>query len=331
MVPTVSLEPAGHSCWDEPLSIAVRGLAPEQPITLRTALRDEKGALFRAHARYRADSHGELDLARAPALGGSFSGLEPMGLLWAMEPDLPFWRLIKRDVQTPFVVELEVLDGHEPDGGRLLARAVHERHFMAPGVRRVPVREGRVRATLFLPPGTGPFPGIIDLFGVGGGLLEYRASLLAGKGFAVMALAYYNYDDLPKVIDILHLEYFEEAVTYLLSHPQVKGPGIGLLGTSKGAELSLSMASFLKGITAAVIINGAMVNVVSTLYYKEESLPGLGLHLERIKVRTTTTGRASSMPERPPNACRPTGRRSPRSSATPKQDTTLNPLTSLGP
>ncbi|XP_021034501.1 acyl-coenzyme A thioesterase 5 isoform X1 [Mus caroli] len=284
MVPTVSLEPAGHSCWDEPLSIAVRGLAPEQPITLRTALRDEKGALFRAHARYRADSHGELDLARAPALGGSFSGLEPMGLLWAMEPDLPFWRLIKRDVQTPFVVELEVLDGHEPDGGRLLARAVHERHFMAPGVRRVPVREGRVRATLFLPPGTGPFPGIIDLFGVGGGLLEYRASLLAGKGFAVMALAYYNYDDLPKVIDILHLEYFEEAVTYLLSHPQVKGPGIGLLGTSKGAELSLSMASFLKGITAAVIINGAMVNVVSTLYYKEESLPGLGLHLERIKV-----------------------------------------------
>lgn len=150
---TLSLEPAGRSCWDEPLSIAVRGLAPEQPVTLRAALRDEKGALFRAHARYRADAAGELDLARAPALGGSFAGLEPMGLLWAMEPDRPHWRLVKRDVQTPFVVELEVLDGHEPDGGRLLARAVHERHFMAPGVRRVPVREGRVRGTLFLPAG----------------------------------------------------------------------------------------------------------------------------------------------------------------------------------
>ncbi|XP_021058034.1 acyl-coenzyme A thioesterase 5 [Mus pahari] len=284
MVPTVSVEPAGSSCWDEPLSIAVRGLAPQQPVTLCSALRGEKGALFRAHARYRADNHGELDLARAPALGGSFSGIEPMGLLWAMESDRPFWRLIKRDVQTPFVVELEVLDGHEPDGGRLLARAVHERHFMAPGVRRVPVREGRVRASLFLPPGTGPFPGIIDLFGVGGGLLEYRASLLAGKGFAVMALAYFKYDDLPKVVDILHLEYFEEAVTYLLSHPQVKGPGIGLLGISKGAEVSLSMASFLKGITAAVIINGSMVNVLSTLYYKEESLPALGIHLERARV-----------------------------------------------
>jgi acyl-coenzyme A thioesterase 1/2/4 len=61
----------------------------------------------------------------------------------------------------------------------------------------------------------------MDLFGVGGGLMEYRASLLAGKGFAVMALAYYNYDDLPKDMDILHLEYFEEAVNYLLNHPQV--------------------------------------------------------------------------------------------------------------
>ncbi|XP_052041402.1 acyl-coenzyme A thioesterase 5 [Apodemus sylvaticus] len=284
MVPTVSLEPAGRSCWDEPLSIAVRGLAPEQPVTLRAALRDEKGALFRAHARYRADAHGELDLACAPALGGSFTGLESMGLLWAMEPDQSFWRLVKRDVQTPFVVELEVLDGHEPDGGQRLAHAVHERHFMAPGVRRVPVREGRVRATLFLPPGPGPFPGIIDLFGIGGGLLEYRASLLAGKGFAVMALAYFKYDDLPKDVDILHLEYFEEAVNYLLSHPQVKGPGIGLLGTSKGAQLCLAMASFLKGIMAAVIINGSVVNVAGTLYYKEESLPPLGKNLERIRV-----------------------------------------------
>lgn len=158
MAATLIVEPAGRSCWDEPLRIAVRGLAPEQPVTLRAALRDEKGALFQAHARYRADAGGELDLARAPALGGSFAGLEPMGLLWALEPDRPLWRLLKRDVQTPLALELRVLAGHEPDGGRLLARAVHERHFMGPGVRRVPVRAGRVRATLFLPPGELPLP-----------------------------------------------------------------------------------------------------------------------------------------------------------------------------
>ncbi|XP_021483766.2 peroxisomal succinyl-coenzyme A thioesterase isoform X3 [Meriones unguiculatus] len=221
MEATLVLEPAGRSCWDEPLGISVRGLAPGQPVTLRAALRDEKGALFRAHARYRADAHGQLDLARAPALGGSFAGLEPMGLLWAMQPERPFWRLVKRDVQTPFVLELDVLDGHEPDGGRLLAKAGHERHFLAPGVRRVPVREGRVRATLFLPPGEGPFPGIVDVYGVGGGLPEYRASLVAGHGFATLALAFYGFEDLPKELNVIELDYFEEAVCCMLRHPQV--------------------------------------------------------------------------------------------------------------
>ena len=156
LVTTVTLEPAGRCRWDEPVRIIVRGLAPGQPVTLRASLRDEKGALFRAHARYCADAAGLLDLERAPALGGSFTGLEPMGLFWAMEPEKPLLRLVKRDVQTPFAVELEVLDNHEPRVGRLLGRVVHERDFLAPGVRREPVRAGRMRATLFLPPGEPP-------------------------------------------------------------------------------------------------------------------------------------------------------------------------------
>uniref|UniRef100_A0A8D2CNR3 Uncharacterized protein n=1 Tax=Sciurus vulgaris TaxID=55149 RepID=A0A8D2CNR3_SCIVU len=274
-------------CWDQPVRIAVCGLVSEQPVTLQASLRYEKGALFRAHARYRADAGGELDLERVPALGGSFARLEPVGLIWAVEPDKPYWRLLKRDVQMPFVVELEVLDGYEPDGGLLLARALHELHFMPSGVRRVPVREGRVWATLFLPPGPGPYPGIMDLFGLGGGLLEYRASLLAGKGFAVMALAYYNHDDLPQSVDTLHLEYFEEAVNYLLITLRLAvllGPGIGLLGISKGGELSLAMSSFLKGITAAVIINGSVAVVGANIRYKDETLPPVTVMRDRVKM-----------------------------------------------
>uniref|UniRef100_A0A8D0R1L2 Acyl-coenzyme A thioesterase 4 n=1 Tax=Sus scrofa TaxID=9823 RepID=A0A8D0R1L2_PIG len=284
MAATVTLEPAGSCCWDEPVRIAVRGLAPGQRVTLRSSLRDEKGALFRAHARYCSDANGQLDLARAPALGGSFVGLEPMGLFWALEPEKPLWRFVKRDVQTPFAVELEVFDGHEPEAERLLGRAVHERDFLPPGVRREPVRAGRVRATLFLPPGPGPFPGIIDIFGMGGGLLEYRASLLAGHGFATLALAYYDFEDLPKKFDAIHLDYFEEALCYMLQHTQVKGPGIGLLGISLGADICLSMASFLKNISATVSINGSGFSENKPIYYKETSIPPLGHDLRRMKV-----------------------------------------------
>uniref|UniRef100_U3III1 Acyl-CoA thioesterase 4 n=1 Tax=Anas platyrhynchos platyrhynchos TaxID=8840 RepID=U3III1_ANAPP len=222
MAASIRFSPAARSLFDEPLGIAVQGLGPRQQVTLRASLRDEAGELFEAHGRYQAADDGELDLARCPALpGGSFSGLEPMGLLWALQPRKPFWRLVKKDVQTPFRLQLEVLEGHGDPPGQLLAQAEHERLFLRDGVRRVPVREGRIRATLFLPPGNGPFPGIIDLYGTGGGLPEYRACLLANYGFAVLALAFYGYEDLPKEMKEFHLEYFEEAINYMLKHTQV--------------------------------------------------------------------------------------------------------------
>jgi hypothetical protein len=39
-------------------------------------------------------------------------------------------------------------DGHQP-----VATLTVDRHVMAPGVRRIPLREGNLRGTLFLPPG----------------------------------------------------------------------------------------------------------------------------------------------------------------------------------
>ncbi|XP_072485284.1 acyl-coenzyme A thioesterase 1-like [Notamacropus eugenii] len=281
---TVTLAPGPRSLWDEPVAIAVHGLAPAQRVTLRASLRDETGGLFQASARYEADADGQLNLARAPSLGGSYSGVEPMGLFWSMKPDKPFWRLMKRDVQTPFPVDLEVYEGHDPQPSKLLAQVVHERSFLRPGVKRIPVREGSLRATLFLPPGSGPFPGIIDIFGAGGGLPEYRASLLAGHGFAVLALAYYAFEDLPKEMKELHLEYFEEAVQYLKNHSQVKGPGVGLLGFSKGGDLCLSMASHLKDITSTVIINGSVANIGCALHYKDMTIPPLKVDPKRIKI-----------------------------------------------
>lgn len=61
----------------------------------------------------------------------------------------------------------------------------------------------------------------MDLYTLGGGLTEPRASLLASRGFVVLALAYYRYQGLPKNPQNLDLEYFEEALTYLRSQPEV--------------------------------------------------------------------------------------------------------------
>jgi len=62
---------------------------------------------------------------------------------------------------------------------------------------------------------------VIDLFGGAGGLIEFRAGLLASRGFAVLALAFFAYEDLPRTLAQLDMEYFEEAVEVLLRHPKV--------------------------------------------------------------------------------------------------------------
>ena len=65
---------------------------------------------------------------------------------------------------------------------------------------------------------------------------------------------------------------------------QIKGPGIGLLGISLGADICLSMASFLKNVSATVSINGSGFNGNKTMYYKENCIPPLGHDLRRVKV-----------------------------------------------
>lgn len=85
------------------------------------------------------------------------------------------------------------------------------------------------------------------MYTLGGGLSEPRASLLASKGYVVLALAYYGYKGLPKNPQNLDLEYFEEAVTYLKKRPEVSinnvlnqwspklgsGPRLTIINTSK--------------------------------------------------------------------------------------------------
>lgn len=69
--------------------------------------------------------------------------------------------------------------------------------------------------------------------------MEYRASLLAGHGFATLALAYYDFDDLPKKFDVIRLEYFEEALCYMLQHTQVLLLSFILLFRTTSRGLSL--------------------------------------------------------------------------------------------
>uniref|UniRef100_UPI00398E67DD acyl-coenzyme A thioesterase 5-like n=1 Tax=Pristiophorus japonicus TaxID=55135 RepID=UPI00398E67DD len=279
------------SLADDSVCIGAAGLSPHQEVTLRAQVLSEHGHFFDSCAHYRADGQGLLDVSRSPSLGGDYLGVVPMGLLWTLSPacmEPPYQKLTKTDLTgSPMHIDLCIHSGHTASGmisGRLLAKQKIERWYSSPGVRWIRLREGGIRGSLFLPPGDGPFPGVIDLFGDEGGLTEFRASFLASRGFAALALPYFDFEDLPRAMTDLHLEYFEEAVNYLQKYPKVKGPGIGVVGSSKGADLALSMVTFIPQVVASVCISGCNANTISDLHYKGMRLSSLCFDIDRIIV-----------------------------------------------
>ncbi|KAM5330006.1 bile acid-CoA:amino acid N-acyltransferase isoform 2-T2 [Glossophaga mutica] len=285
-MPQLKATPAS-ALADEPVHIRATGLPPMQLVTLTASLKDERGNLFRSKAFYKANEAGELDLQEAPSLGGDYVGVHPMGLFWSLKPERPFRRLLKKDVMSsPFSVTLDIYNSVcllESAMVQPSASQVVQRWFRCPGTQRVQIWEGRLRGALFLPPGEGPFPGIIDLFGGVGGLVEFRASLLATHGFAVLALAYFAYEDLPQLLREVDLEYFEEAANLLLAHPKIQGPGIGVMSVSKGAEIGLAMACFLKQVVATVCINGANAIFDFPLKYRDLVMSPIQSFMERME------------------------------------------------
>ena len=154
------------SLVDKITKINVSRLKPLQNITLGAEIVGDKGIVFESHAHFIADKDGEVDVCRDSSLGGSYSGVSPMGLLWSMKPapgQRKGIRLMKSDVTKPYNIVLNCFDDHvTPSKPSLkpLSSLTFQKWYMAEGVKRIPVREGRIRGTLFLPPGDGPFPGM---------------------------------------------------------------------------------------------------------------------------------------------------------------------------
>lgn len=63
---------------------------------------------------------------------------------------------------------------------------------------------------------------------------------------------------------------------------QVRGPGLGVVGVSKGAEVALAMATFLPQVVATVWINGTSFLYGNPLLYKELRIPAIPYHTERV-------------------------------------------------
>src|SRR5215467_15257946 len=82
--PTIRVQP-DNDLQDIPLSIRLSGFAPGQPVTVTAEMVTREHFRWRSAATFVAGADGEVDVGTTAPVGGSYSGVSPMGLIWSME------------------------------------------------------------------------------------------------------------------------------------------------------------------------------------------------------------------------------------------------------
>ena len=253
-VVTLTVDPA-RALLDAPVRIRVTECGANARVRLR--LRAETFSA-ESTAEYDADDSGAVDLATAAPVAGDYHGCDPMGLFWSARFDtgagvLPMMEALAR--LEPVVYTLHVEAGGVAVGVNTFVRGCLDRD-----VTRVAVREGRLRGAFFSRQADTQRPAVVVCGGSdGGNTFEYVAALLAARGFAALALAYFAYNDLPSDLMEIPLEYFAEAIAWLRARPEVGGSRVGVLGMSRGGELALLLGTTLPEIAAVAALMPSML------------------------------------------------------------------------
>lgn len=238
----------GHVMFDEPAAIKASGLHPGERVTIRAELVDGAGHDWQSHADFVADSEGAVDVSTTAPAAGSYKEVSAVGLIWSMMPrerNVALYQPIRNLGSQR--IEIALTRKGEPD-----IRTGLEQESVPPGTRVTQVREEGLRGVFLAPPGQGTHPGVLVLSGSNGGAPIRPAAWLAAHGYAVLALAYFRYEDLPSMLEAIPLEYFERALQWMAKRPEIAGRRIAVMGTSRGGELALQLGSMFPQVSAVV-------------------------------------------------------------------------------
>jgi len=244
---SIEVAPA-RALADELVVIRANGLDPGERVAIRAELTDGAGQRWASQAEFLADQQGSVDASRQAPVGGSYKEVSAMGLIWSMMP-------VAKNVSVYTAVRdlgSQPIEFHLLRKGQPVSAAHLEQVALADGVQRIPVREGVLRGVFWVPAGTERHAGVLVVGGSNGGLPLRQAVWLASHGFAALALAYFRYEDLPRQLEAIPLEYFERGLEWMSRRPEIAGDRYGVMGTSRGGELALQLGSMFPRISAVV-------------------------------------------------------------------------------
>ena len=79
--------------------------------------------------------------------------------------------------------------------------------------------------------------------------------MLASRGFAALALPYFAYEDLPKVPKQMELEYFEDALHYVMGQDNVIPDRCAMISLSRSTDIAMRLLRIVPQLTALTCIS----------------------------------------------------------------------------
>ncbi|MBN1222548.1 MAG: acyl-CoA thioesterase/BAAT N-terminal domain-containing protein, partial [Candidatus Aminicenantes bacterium] len=202
---------------DEDISLRLKGLSSGKKYLVRAETQDDMKRKWVSSAEFEADREGEIDCSSQSPVSGSYDKADPAGLFWSMGLEKPakgyFGMFAKMSAQ-PQDVHISVTG----DNGIAFTQEFPMK-YVSDAVSRDDVKEGFV-GKYFVDKSKSSLPAVIVTGGSGGGFLwsEQVAAVLASRGYAALAVAYFDYRGsygLPNGLAEIPLEYFERSIQWL--------------------------------------------------------------------------------------------------------------------
>jgi dienelactone hydrolase len=181
----------------------------------------------------------------------------------------------------------------KPTLALLLPLAICTTAAASPSSKPLPPNHGKVATQLYLsaddtppPDGAPKRPLLVVVGGAEGGnawagaRAQGMRNRFLADGYAVLAIGYFGLPDTPAQLDRIALEGVRKAILDAANNPAIEPRCIAMMGGSKGAELSLLLASRTPEIKAvAAVVPGSAVFVGHTDGFDTSSFSDNGVEL----------------------------------------------------
>ncbi|MFK8056310.1 MAG: acyl-CoA thioester hydrolase/BAAT C-terminal domain-containing protein [Saprospiraceae bacterium] len=148
------------------------------------------------------------------------------------------------------------------------------------------VKHGIIETQLYL--GDQKTQPLVVAFGGGGGGNDWSRAYMKGKrdtlnqkGYAVLAVGYFNATGTPTSLDRISLDAISDSILQVANHPNIDASNIVLIGGSKGGELILNLASRFTQYKAVIAMSTSNVTFPALTWaantscwtYQNEAVP----------------------------------------------------------